>query len=269
MKKINKANEVLKGNETRPLYDQYLRRKIGYYTATKGEHYDLRGVPKTDTWIILIVVLLLISAFSYSVQKGNYDRAINFLTKHTITGTPPSKNPEKDGGTKQTLELHKRAVAAYEEAREKLISEGKSPKQGQQKIKRHEDPLFLECVNKVVREVKIEGGCKKPEFRDLFIVRFFISPYTLSVWAMKYYKKYYSTAPLSPEEEEQFAKETIGLGSWDEMNPQERQAAIEAKVWKNKDLVEEADLIDSDDENGSLKPGFHRANKKFKKDKKA
>lgn len=266
MKLINKANEVLKGNESRPLYDQYLRKEIGYYTATKGEHFDLRGVPKTDTWIILLVVLLLISAFSYSVQKGNYDRAIAFLTKHTLAGTPISKNPrERESGTKQTLELHRRAVVAYEEAREKLISEGKSPKQGHQgKLKRHEDPLFKECVDKVVREVKIEGGCKKPELMDLFIIRFFLFPYTFFVWAKKYHRMYYSDAQLTREEEEQFAKETIGLGSWDEMSPEERKAAIDAKVWKNKELLEEADLIDSDDENGSLKPGFHRANKKLK-----
>jgi hypothetical protein len=54
------------------------------------------------------------------------------------------------------------------------------------------DPHFEKIVDKVVGEVQIEGGYRKPEWKDLFAYQLLIFPYTFTLWAMKYYRRYHS-----------------------------------------------------------------------------
>lgn len=44
----------------------------------------------------------------------------------------------------------------------------------------------------MVAEVKIEGGYRKPEWRDLVIVQTALLPYTLFLYAKKYHRRYIS-----------------------------------------------------------------------------
>jgi len=43
-----------------------------------------------------------------------------------------------------------------------------------------------------VSEVKIEGGYKKPEWRDLLIVKVVLLPYSMVQWSQTYYRRYLS-----------------------------------------------------------------------------
>jgi len=61
------------------------------------------------------------------------------------------------------------------------------------KLKMAKDPLFIQVVDEVVAEVKIEGGYRKPEWRDLFVYQLLISPYTLYNFARKYHRRHIST----------------------------------------------------------------------------
>ncbi len=44
----------------------------------------------------------------------------------------------------------------------------------------------------MVAEVKIEGGYRKPEWRDLVIVQTALLPYSLFMYAKKYHRRYIS-----------------------------------------------------------------------------
>jgi hypothetical protein len=69
----------------------------------------MRNMPHTDARIVIFFVLLLVSWFFRHIQFSKYNQAVKFLTNAA------SQNlPLKSGGTKQTLELHKRASDLYE-----------------------------------------------------------------------------------------------------------------------------------------------------------
>ena len=52
--------------------------------------------------------------------------------------------------------------------------------------------LRLPLLLQVVREVRVEGGFRKPELKDLLILRALIAPYTLIVWLQKTYRRRFS-----------------------------------------------------------------------------
>lgn len=74
-----------------------------------GQHY-YRNLPKADVRLILVIVVGLISWFMHAVQSSKYQRACNFLKQTTLQNLSL-----KNGGTKQTLELYRRASELYDE----------------------------------------------------------------------------------------------------------------------------------------------------------
>lgn len=46
--------------------------------------------------------------------------------------------------------------------------------------------------HQMVNEVQIDGGFKKPTYRDVFAIRLFIIPYDLCIWAKKTYRLRFS-----------------------------------------------------------------------------
>lgn len=121
---ITKAHEVLTGNESRPLFDYYLEHprvrtyhswckcltvKIKDYFKVSGQHY-YRNLPKSDVRVILIVVVALLSWLFHSIQYQKYQRVVNYLKIATLNNLSL-----KNGGTKQTIELYRRATELYEQ----------------------------------------------------------------------------------------------------------------------------------------------------------
>lgn len=74
-----------------------------------GQHY-YRNLPKSDVRVIILVVVALLSWFFHSVQYSKYERAVKFL-KNAAENNLSLKN----GGTKQTIELYRRASEMYDE----------------------------------------------------------------------------------------------------------------------------------------------------------
>ena len=77
------------------------------------------------------------------------------------------------------------------------------------KVKMTNDPLFEKIVDEVkdntflfviiliswkqvVADVKVEGGYRKPEWKDLFAVQFFLCPYYFVIYLLKYHRRYIS-----------------------------------------------------------------------------
>jgi len=68
----------------------------------------MKNLPKSDVRLVITLVLLLISWFFHTIQYQKYEKAVKFL-KHAITNNLNLKN----GGTKQTMDLLKRASDVY------------------------------------------------------------------------------------------------------------------------------------------------------------
>jgi hypothetical protein len=60
-------------------------------------------------------------------------------------------------------------------------------------VKMQKDPLFLRLVDEAVAEVKVEGGYRKPEMKDLFAYQLVLLPVTIYNWAVKYHRRYISS----------------------------------------------------------------------------
>lgn len=222
-RKISKAYEVLMGNESKALFDYYLDHPRDYFKVS-GHHY-MKNLPKSDVRLVITLVLLLISWFFHTIQYQKYEKAIKFL-KNAITNSLNLKN----GGTKQTMDLLKRATDIYNDKIKQLKSSGDK---SAGKIKMQKDPIFLQVVEEIVAGVKIEGGYKKPEWRDLIIVRVVMLPYATVQWAQTYHRRYLSKQPIPLEDKVEMSREKVGLATWEEMDETIRHKLIEREIWKS------------------------------------
>ena len=105
--RISKAHEVLTGNQSKTDFDWYLDHPRGYYKVS-GRHVG-RDAPLSDVRVVIAVIIVLISWLQYVLQGQKYSKATKYL-KHASLNNLGLKN----GGTKQTLELYKRAAQMYE-----------------------------------------------------------------------------------------------------------------------------------------------------------
>lgn len=176
--KISKAYEVLKGNESRPLFDYYLAHPWDYYKVS-GSHF-MRNAPNANVGVVILGVLLVLSAIMYHSQKQKYQEAVDFLLDAVLKNLGP-----RNGGTEYTQNLFNVIAAEYNEqvrakAEAKALAEGKSVKKAANvgnvpKARMLEDPLFVEIATKTVNAVEIDGAARKPAFDDILIV-----------WLLKY-----------------------------------------------------------------------------------
>lgn len=219
---ISKAYEVLDKNESRALFDYYLAHPYDYFKVS-GKHY-YRSIPKSDVTIVLLVVILIITAFLYVVQYEKWKR----ITKYIKNAAENNLNP-KQGGTKQTQEIYLRAVELYSNHMKEAKANGIKYTE---KVKMIKDPLFVNFIDQVIAEVKIEGGYRKPVLTDLFAYQLAIFPFTFFQWARKYHRRYISEEPLSEQDKEEMTREAVGAAVWASLTPKQQQDKVAAELWK-------------------------------------
>lgn len=224
---ISKAYEVLDGNETRKNFDYYLDHPRDYFKVS-GHHY-MRQLPKSDVRLVLLLVACLISAIMHVMQEQKHNNFLKHL-KNTIADCANTKS------NLQTQALFDKAVELYEkkskaDANSSWATSSDTKKKTPKKMV--QDPMFQDCVDEVVSSLKIEGGYRKPDYNDLFIVRLVHFPLHFYQWLLKYQRRHLSGAALSPEEKLEMAKEALGPGTWENLTPAERDELVEKEIWKS------------------------------------
>lgn len=179
---IAKAYEVLKGNESRPLFDYYLDHPWDYFKVS-GRHM-MRSMPKASVGIVFAGVLVLLSVLLYYVQLNNYNEAKKYLENAILKNLGP-----KNGGSKYTVDLfdsisekYNAKVLAIKSASTTKNANKKSKHPNNQKVSKSvmlEDPMFHELVKEVVDAIEIEGANKKPTFDDILIVKLLKLPFNV------------------------------------------------------------------------------------------
>jgi hypothetical protein len=110
-----------------------------------GKFY-YRQLPKADVRLIIFGLILFFSILLPIVQYQKWQTAVNYLRYASLNNLPL-----KAGGTKQTVEIYRRAVEKYEEKTnppQDATLKGKAP----QKVKPSKltkDPLFIQIVDEV------------------------------------------------------------------------------------------------------------------------
>jgi hypothetical protein len=74
-----------------------------------GKHL-IRYMPKSDVRLVVTVVLLLVSWFFHVIQQQKYEKVVKYLTNATLNNLSL-----KNGGSKQTMELYRRAAEMYDQ----------------------------------------------------------------------------------------------------------------------------------------------------------
>ncbi|CEF65541.1 DnaJ homolog subfamily C member 25 [Strongyloides ratti] len=76
-REVATAYETLKDDETKQFYDHYLDhpedRYYNYY-----QYYRMKAAPKVDIRIVIIVTIILVSAFQYLSAKQKYSEALSY-----------------------------------------------------------------------------------------------------------------------------------------------------------------------------------------------
>lgn len=137
----------------------------------------------------------------------------------------------------------------------------------------------------VVGEVKIEGGYRKPEWNDLFAYQLLIFPYTLSLWCMKYHRRYISTAvsdwitfwilsltsflflfkqPLPREDQIEMSRDRVGLATWEELSTEEQEKLLAQEIWKQENYEKWIEEKEEEEMKKILKQKGSKALKKKK-----
>lgn len=147
----------------------------------------------------------------------------------------------KNGGTKETLELFRRATEIYKTRFREADRASSSGSAVSRKSSRSEkipsgskmlkDPLFESIVDEVVGEVKIEGGYKKPTFDDILLIKLVYFPHSLFTWVKKKYRLAYCESELTTDECLELTVATIGAGTWDDMSADEQEGALKRRLW--------------------------------------
>ena len=138
----------------------------------------MRQLPKSDVRLVLLLVACIISAIMHVMQEQKHNNFLKHL-KLTIADCANAKS------NLQTQALFEKAVELYEKKSKADVNSSwatssdtkkKTPK------KMVQDPMFQECVDEVVSSLKIEGGYRKPDYNDLFIVRLVYFPLHFYQW---------------------------------------------------------------------------------------
>ncbi len=66
------------------------------------------------------------------------------------------------------------------------------------RVKMMKDPLYLQFIDQVVAEVRIEGGYRKPEWSEFLILQLVYMPMNLYHFAVKYHRRYISKEVSDP-----------------------------------------------------------------------
>lgn len=174
--KLGKAYEVLKGNESRPLFDYYLDHPWDYFKVS-GKHY-MRNAPKSSVFVVLTVVLLLLSILLWHVQMQNHNQVKEKLKAAVLENLGP-----KNGGSEYTASLFEVCAERFQEAYQADPSHRSGKKSEIKHIGKKQmltEPLFAQVVSQVVDEVEIEGGNRKPVFpQDVLIYKVIMFPLSL------------------------------------------------------------------------------------------
>ena len=67
---------------------------------------------------------------------------------------------------------------------------------------------------------------------DIFAVWLLQSPYLLYLWAIKYYRRNYSSGSLSIEDKYEMAINKVGGLIWNTLDTTEQEKLIQSEIWK-------------------------------------
>jgi DnaJ family protein C protein 25 len=246
VQKIARAYEVLTDEETRKEYD-FMRYNQEAYMRKYGSDVMWAYAPKTDTLMVIILLLATGSVISWFVQKSHWQKVADKLIKAAAEDWGSNQ-----GGTPESKALRERALKILtdkelEEASangEVAATDGKKKKKikltGTEKRKGQEDSL-RPIITELVEEMEDFGaGYHKPTWRDLLVVKaaFFPMSFTMGIiWNAKYMVRRLQKLKLSEDEREVLTRRAVGEVNWASCGEEEQKDMITRDLWVSENMI--------------------------------
>lgn len=278
--KIARAYEVLTTQKDRAEYD-FMRYNQEAYYSKYGTSVLWSYAPKTDTSMVILLLLIIGNIFSWYSQKHRWQMVADRLIKAAVEEWAP-----RDGGTPESKSLREQALAilAEQEADEASKDEShpdgantgaataaaKSAKKkaakkvpGRERKKQEQDalaPIITELVNAME---DFGGGFHKPTAKDLLIVTMAKFPFKIAsgvAWQMGYWIRRLQKKDLTDEERAVLTERAVGV-TWLVSSDEDRQEMMKRDLWVLDNLVEWKD----EQEIKNLSPAEQKIYNKLKK----
>ena len=221
------------------------------YVMKYGSSVLFHYAPKTDTLAVLILLTVLINAFSWWAQKQKWQRVANRLIQATLEDWTPSQ-----GGTAESKLLREQALEELAKQQQQAASSAgteEAPVQGGKKAaavkisvrekKAKETEALRPIVQALVEEMKDFGaGFHQPTWKDLFSVKLVVwSVYTVPqglLWQSMYLLRRLQKKELNEEERTVLTERAVGPVAWELAGEEERQSMIKRELWITTNLAE-------------------------------
>ncbi len=242
---IAKAYEVLTDSEKRAEYDHFRDRPDEYFRKY-GSSVLWSYAPQSDASVIIILFLLLGSAFTYFAQKQKWQTIANHLVKAAVEDLSP-----REGGSSESIEIRAKAMEILAKKKEdagasqddKATEKKKkgpklTAKERREKEQSELRPICIELVNEID---DFGGGFRKPTIHDLLILKMVKWPYhlaTAAVWWTKYAVRRLKNLELDDEERLVLTKNAVGEVTWAAVSDEEREEMLTLDLWITENLVE-------------------------------
>ena len=227
-------------------YD-YLRERHDEYFTKYGSPTIYKYAPKTDTLFVVILLVIILNAFTWFAQKQRWQQIADRVVKDAVEGLEAGK-----GGSTESIRLRKRAEEILKEQKEAAAG-GEAGENGggkkktkskvkltKKELKEKENEELKPIIQELVEEIKDFGaGFHQPTYRDLLIVRMIKWPQyivTGLLWQSKYLIRRLRKLELNDEERMVLTKRAMGPVAWEAASDEDRTEAISRELWVMENL---------------------------------
>lgn len=237
---------MLTNKETRDQYD-YFRSRPEAYLEKYGTSVIWKYAPKSDTALVILSLLALLSWLSIWIKKTRWRNLADRIIKAAVEGLSL-----KEGGSNESIEFRRLAsekLAERQAEKEKLeqdesggviASNGKDKKKktrglDKKELKMKEQEELKAIIVELVEAVNdFGGGFSKPTWRDLLIVKLIQAPYsivTALAWWVQYSIRRMKGLEYTEEELEYFTRRAVGDVIWDTVTEEEKANMKTRHLW--------------------------------------
>lgn len=161
---IAAAYEVLRDEESRKDYDYMLDNPEEMYHHYY-RYYRRMYAPKVDVRIVLVVTILLISAYQYYAYNSRYNEAIEYLVT-----VPKYRNKAQEIAMSDNIWP---TASTTSNGKARVKQRGPNKQSAKQVLKSEEEAV----IRKVIEDkMDIKGAYSKPTYQDLLLVQIFLLP---------------------------------------------------------------------------------------------
>jgi len=239
--KISQAYKILTDPKKRVEYDHMRGRPDEYFYKYGSTLYV--PAPKTDTVVVVTLLLLLGCAFTWFAQKNRWQQIADRVIKDAVDGLKQS-----EGASTESLDVRMKAEEILKERKESEVGDG-APKKNklrltkkEMKEKENEElrPIIVSLVNEI-QDFGYGAGFHQPTWRDTLVVKMVQWPYPAMIsllWEIQYYARRLMKRVLSDSEREVLTRRAVGLVAWKSASEEEKADMVTKDLWITSNLEE-------------------------------